>query len=95
MFFVGRESSCPGRGAAFFMPLRRAGTVTNAGVRYGPGSAAHRKSAALRPGHVCVDYFATKPASFISDVLSLSSSSRNFSMSEPVRKIGFNACFSM
>src|ERR1700712_4284406 len=33
------------------MPLRRAGTVPNTGVRYGPGSAAHRKSAALRPGH--------------------------------------------
>ena len=32
------------------MPLRRAGTVTNAGIRYGPGSAAHRsaKSFALR-----------------------------------------------
>ena len=42
--------SCPGRGAAFFMPLRRAGTVPNTGVRYGPGSAAHRsaKSYALR-----------------------------------------------
>src|SRR3978361_1250524 len=41
---------CPGRGAAFFMPLRRAGTVTNAGAWYGPGSAAHRfaKSYALR-----------------------------------------------
>jgi hypothetical protein len=34
-----------------FMPLRRAGTLPNTGVRYGPGSAAHRKSAALRPGH--------------------------------------------
>ena len=31
-------TSCPGRGAAFFMPLRRAGTVPNTGVRYGPGS---------------------------------------------------------
>jgi len=32
------------------MPLRRAGTVTNAGVRYGPGSAAHHaaKCGALR-----------------------------------------------
>src|SRR4051794_20887775 len=32
------------------MPLRRAGTVPDAGVRYGPGSAAHRfaKSYALR-----------------------------------------------
>jgi hypothetical protein len=32
------------------MPLRRAGTVPSAGVRYGPGSAAHRfaKSYALR-----------------------------------------------
>jgi hypothetical protein len=40
----------PGRGAAFFMPLRRAGTVQGAGIRYDPGSAAHRfaKSYALR-----------------------------------------------
>src|ERR1700745_2400588 len=32
------------------MPLRRAGTVSNAGVRYGPGSAAHHavKNGALR-----------------------------------------------
>jgi hypothetical protein len=32
------------------MPLRRAGTVPSTGVRYGPGSAAHRfaKSYALR-----------------------------------------------
>ena len=36
---------CPGRGAAFFMPLRRTGTVPNTGVRYGPGSAAHHHSA--------------------------------------------------
>src|SRR4051794_32952248 len=39
--------SCPGRGAAFFMPLRRAGTS----VRYsklGPGSAAHRFARATR-----------------------------------------------
>src|SRR4051812_14385928 len=46
--------SCPGRGAAFFMPLRRAGTVPGTGVRDGPGSAAHRSAkcyAALRPGH--------------------------------------------
>src|SRR4051794_6167499 len=33
---------CPGRGAAFLTLLRRAGTVPNTGVRYGPGSAAHR-----------------------------------------------------
>jgi hypothetical protein len=41
---------CPGRAAAFFMPLRRAGTVPNTGARYGPGSAAHRavKNGALR-----------------------------------------------
>src|SRR3954453_3625239 len=41
---------CPGRGAAFFVPLRRAGTVPTTGVRYGPGSAAHRfaNSYALR-----------------------------------------------
>src|SRR4051812_41855534 len=29
---------------------RRAGMVTNRHARYGPASAAHRKSAALRPG---------------------------------------------
>ena len=40
-------------------------------------------------------YFATNPASVISEAFSLSSSSRNFSMSLPVRKIGFSACFSM
>ena len=40
--------SCPGRGAAFFMPLRRAGTVPNTGVCYGPGSAAHRSARATR-----------------------------------------------
>src|SRR5258708_39780032 len=43
--FSRRRLPCPGRGAAFFMPLRRAGTVPNAGVRYGPGSAAHHHSA--------------------------------------------------
>jgi hypothetical protein len=42
--------TCPGRGAAFFTLLRRAGTVSNTGARYGPGSAAQRfaKSYALR-----------------------------------------------
>ena len=40
--------SCPGRGAAFFTPHRRAGTVPSAGVRYGPGSAAHRFARATR-----------------------------------------------
>jgi hypothetical protein len=46
---TGKVTPCPGRGAAFLMPLRRAGTVPNTGVRYGPGSAAHRfaKSYAL------------------------------------------------
>src|SRR4051812_14009704 len=40
----------PGGGAAFFALLRRAGTFTNTGVRYGPGSAAHHavKNGALR-----------------------------------------------
>jgi hypothetical protein len=34
------------------MPLRRAGTATNAGYRYGPGSAVHRqRDVAPRPGH--------------------------------------------
>ena len=38
--------------AAFFMPLRRPGLDQRTGVRYGPGSAAHREDrAALRPGH--------------------------------------------
>ena len=47
---VSAHGSCPGRGAAFFMPLRRAGTVTSTSVRYGPGSAAHHavKNGALR-----------------------------------------------
>ena len=40
-------------------------------------------------------YFATNPAWVISDLLSASSSSRNCSMSLPVRKIGLSACFSM
>jgi hypothetical protein len=31
--------------------LRRTGIAPNTGVRYDPGSAAHRKGAALRPGH--------------------------------------------
>src|SRR4051794_20856834 len=47
-------ASCPGRAAAFFTLLRRAGTVPNTGVRNGPGSAAHRSArlrAALRPGN--------------------------------------------
>src|SRR5260370_5500518 len=48
--FATRRISCPGRDAAFFTLLRRAGTVPNAGVRYGPGSAAHHaaKGGALR-----------------------------------------------
>ncbi|MEA2889775.1 MAG: hypothetical protein QOI05_568 [Bradyrhizobium sp.] len=42
-------ASCPGRGAAFFMPLRRARTEPTTGTRYGPGrSAPLRKSCALR-----------------------------------------------
>jgi hypothetical protein len=41
---------CPGRGAAFFMPLRSAGTVPNTGAWYGPGLAAQdaAKCGALR-----------------------------------------------
>ena len=48
--FGNLHATCPGRDVAFFMPLRRPGTVPNAGVRYGPGSAAHRfaKCYALR-----------------------------------------------
>src|SRR5882724_7240141 len=45
LVMAGLKYPCPGRGAAFFMPLRRAGTVPNTGVRYGPGSAAHYHSA--------------------------------------------------
>jgi hypothetical protein len=40
--------SCPGRGAASFMPLRRAGTAPNAGACCGPGSAAHHAVRATR-----------------------------------------------
>jgi len=45
-----QAASCPGRGAAFFTLRRRAGTVANAALRYGPGLAAHHaaKSGALR-----------------------------------------------
>src|SRR3954464_13736543 len=39
---------CPGRGAAFFTLLRRTGTVTNAALCYGPGSAAHQAARAAR-----------------------------------------------
>ena len=39
---------CPGRDAAFFMPLRRTGTVPGAGVWYDPGSAVHRQQALHR-----------------------------------------------
>jgi hypothetical protein len=46
-------------------------------------------------GHDSIIYFATNSAWVISDLLSASSSSRNFSMSLPVRKTGFSACFSM
>ena len=43
--------SCPGRGAAFFMPLRRAGTpVKQAGPRT-QRTASQMLRAALRPGH--------------------------------------------
>jgi len=39
--FFNLRPRVPDRGAAFFVPLRRAGTVPGAGVRNGPGSAAH------------------------------------------------------
>ena len=39
--------SCPGRGAAFFMPLRRTGTPVRS-IKLGPGSAAHRFARAAR-----------------------------------------------
>src|SRR5829696_206893 len=43
--------ACPGRGAAFFTMHRRAETHIAASQSMGPGSAAHRQGAALRPGH--------------------------------------------
>jgi hypothetical protein len=46
-----RDNSCPGRDAARSSCealLRRTGTVPNTGVRYGPGSAAHRSARATR-----------------------------------------------
>src|SRR6266568_3747450 len=66
--------------------------------------AGHRRRIARRRGRVLDDDFvfgfrrhqlATKPASVIRLLLSASSSSRNLSMSLPVRKTGFNACFSI
>ena len=44
------RAPCPGRGAAFFTLLRRAGTHSNNKQRMDPGSAAHHaaKSGALR-----------------------------------------------
>src|SRR5712691_1117593 len=66
--------------------------------------AGHRRRIARRRGRVLDDDFvfgfrghqlATKPASVIRLLLSASSSSRNLSMSRPVRKTGFKACFSM
>jgi hypothetical protein len=39
--------SCPGRGAAFFMPLRRTGTPVRSS-KLGPGSATHRFARATR-----------------------------------------------
>jgi hypothetical protein len=44
----------PGRGAAFFMPLRRAGAVTDTELRNGPGLAAHhaaRAACSAASGH--------------------------------------------
>ena len=48
--------SCPGCGAAFFMPLRRAGTVKNTAFRYGPGSAARCAASGAR---IVIDGVAT------------------------------------
>jgi hypothetical protein len=47
---VKQRASCPGRGAAFFTLLRRAGTHGDAECTMGPGSAAHHaaKCGALR-----------------------------------------------
>src|SRR4051812_32758272 len=68
----------------------------------GPGRAQRRRIARRRPRVLDDDldfslrhYFATKPASVIRFLLRAPSSSRNFSMSFPVRKIGLSACFSM
>ena len=43
-----RRELCPGRDAAFFMPLRRAGTPVSTKIACGPGSAAHRSARATR-----------------------------------------------
>jgi hypothetical protein len=52
------RSPCPGRGAAFFMPLRRAGTVLNTARCTAPAlqrTAPQELRAALRPGHESFD----------------------------------------
>jgi hypothetical protein len=54
-YFVSRT-----RCGIFHAAPREAGTVTGTAFRNGPGSAAHRKSAALRPGH---DVAAVRPVS--------------------------------
>src|SRR3954453_9685394 len=57
---------CPGRAAACFTLLHRAGTVPNAALCFDPGSAAHhaakKRRAALRPGHE--NYFSACSASY-------------------------------
>jgi hypothetical protein len=60
-----------------------------------PAGACHRPALGPGAGHDSIIYFATNSAWVISDLLSASSSSRNLSMSLPVRKTGFSACFSM
>src|SRR5579872_845019 len=50
---AGGLASCPGRSAASFTLLRRAGTYDHAVLaNVGPGSAAHRSHAAQHPGHI-------------------------------------------
>jgi hypothetical protein len=48
---VKSAEACPGRGAAFFMPLRRAGTVPDTAFVTIPVLRSSAKSAASRPGH--------------------------------------------
>src|SRR6185312_11343526 len=55
------RTTCPGRGAALLALLRRAGTH----ARTGPGSAAHRKCAALRLGHAKSPALAQAPPDII------------------------------
>ncbi len=49
---AGTVVSCPGRGAAFFMPLRRAGTIPDTALCRGPRLAAHHVAKVAREQHI-------------------------------------------